>query len=587
MTSANTLDRIEYESIEGGLFELVAWSPDGKEVLHEDEIGIERVEDLVGKELAQKIQNLEGEETGGAYRDWRTLNNVDLKVGGEGMKAFYDKMLPSMVNKYVKKWGGKVEPGVLEGDLEAWVLPITTQMRDGAMAGQPLFQPLNHGVDLDQAVPIVQAEAQLGSFRPADLDGGEGLAHLVAIIERQTKTVDLGKGKTVRKVAVPAIGQEASLSNNNIRHAISSAMSSDVDTLVGVEAVANLPQLIESAVLVETHEDKKNEPGLRRIHRLFAGFGLENKTYAAKITIKEYEEGSQTLLDGVYSAYDAKLEKAVPDGNRVSRQPQRAESAHSTSGTNIILRDLLSGVKDSDGKPYLEGAERLNQADDIVRGMTEWRDGDPIVTLFKKGKVDTVIHELGHVLRREMADFAMDEYIPRAPASRQRFLQLRRDYETICRFVGADPHSRWTRAQEETFADAFLAYVYRGEAPSKGLRSAFEYLRRQLVQLYEAYRDNLPELDKEIVGVFDRVLATEAETRVIRAERSVQPTIEGGDGLTAEQVRDLQQKKGRAYESVEKLIRQHRLQGYIDKLPRMEARGRRAGATPAGDPRHE
>jgi hypothetical protein len=38
-----------------------------------------------------------------------SYSGLDLKVGGEGMKGFYDVMLPKELGKYVKQWGGKVE----------------------------------------------------------------------------------------------------------------------------------------------------------------------------------------------------------------------------------------------------------------------------------------------------------------------------------------------------------------------------------------------------------------------------------------------------------------------------------------------
>lgn len=84
-----------------------------------------------------------------------TYSGLDLKVGGSGMRAFYDQMLPQMVNKYVKKWGGKVgetevvteqakeftDGQVLSATTKsAHSLDITPAMRDAVMQGQPLFQ---------------------------------------------------------------------------------------------------------------------------------------------------------------------------------------------------------------------------------------------------------------------------------------------------------------------------------------------------------------------------------------------------------------------------------------------------------------
>ena len=36
------------------------------------------------------------------------VGGVDLKVGGEGMKGFYDKIIPDAANKLGKQWGAKV-----------------------------------------------------------------------------------------------------------------------------------------------------------------------------------------------------------------------------------------------------------------------------------------------------------------------------------------------------------------------------------------------------------------------------------------------------------------------------------------------
>lgn len=54
--------------------------------------------DVIGKDISQKILDSEEGELSGA----------GLKIGGAGMKGFYDKILPDFMNKYTKKWGGRV-----------------------------------------------------------------------------------------------------------------------------------------------------------------------------------------------------------------------------------------------------------------------------------------------------------------------------------------------------------------------------------------------------------------------------------------------------------------------------------------------
>lgn len=69
-----------------------------------------KLPDIVGKEVAQKIIDGAGKEISHKGTDAATkeLTGVDLKVGGEGMKGFYDQIIPAFLNKYTKKWGGKV-----------------------------------------------------------------------------------------------------------------------------------------------------------------------------------------------------------------------------------------------------------------------------------------------------------------------------------------------------------------------------------------------------------------------------------------------------------------------------------------------
>jgi hypothetical protein len=58
------------------------------------------LDDVVGKDMADKIMALESPAD---------FEGNDLKVGGSGMKGFYDNMLLNEIGKYVKQWGAKVE----------------------------------------------------------------------------------------------------------------------------------------------------------------------------------------------------------------------------------------------------------------------------------------------------------------------------------------------------------------------------------------------------------------------------------------------------------------------------------------------
>lgn len=145
----------------GGLLYEIAAYKDGNLVFSEEGADADRAAELLGKEMAAKITKGEGEKmTDAPARDWRIFKGDDLAIGGEGMKGFYDKMLPDFVRKYVKKWGGKVEKTVIDtddGPTGVHSVTITPEMREAIKGGQPLFMPGEEG-------------GQLAKFDKEDMD---------------------------------------------------------------------------------------------------------------------------------------------------------------------------------------------------------------------------------------------------------------------------------------------------------------------------------------------------------------------------------------------------------------------------------
>jgi hypothetical protein len=88
------------------------------------------LDEVVGKEMAAKI--MEATEP-------KEFSGLDLQVGGEGMKGFYDNILPKSLDKLGKKFDAKVGKTEMDG-AEVWQMDITPQMRESVTTkGQPLF----------------------------------------------------------------------------------------------------------------------------------------------------------------------------------------------------------------------------------------------------------------------------------------------------------------------------------------------------------------------------------------------------------------------------------------------------------------
>lgn len=132
--AASNVERyVSIKTIRGDAIE-VPTEPNSDVIVSGDYKG-QRLSDVVGKELADKILSVpEGTD------DY--ISGDGLKVGGEGMKGFYDKMLPAFMNKYGKKWGVKVEDIHLnlESGLDMHSVPVTEEMKESVMEGQTMFK---------------------------------------------------------------------------------------------------------------------------------------------------------------------------------------------------------------------------------------------------------------------------------------------------------------------------------------------------------------------------------------------------------------------------------------------------------------
>jgi hypothetical protein len=83
-----------------------------------DVIGIEddsKLEEAVGKDLAKKIsEDYEELKELNKYGDSKNYKGGDLKVGGEGMKAFYNSILPKVAKKEAQRFDKKAKVDVVD-----------------------------------------------------------------------------------------------------------------------------------------------------------------------------------------------------------------------------------------------------------------------------------------------------------------------------------------------------------------------------------------------------------------------------------------------------------------------------------------
>lgn len=161
-----------YASKDGDKYYVEVYDPNGKEITFNGLIGDSRstgtytpeeLANVFGKEGAKEIISAadalpsedeverlhQKAEASGTKEDrdaWRKASAAEIDGSelfkGEGMKGFYDQMLPRFMDKYGKKWGVKTEdmqlPNLANG-ITAHAIPVTEEMKESVMEGQLMF----------------------------------------------------------------------------------------------------------------------------------------------------------------------------------------------------------------------------------------------------------------------------------------------------------------------------------------------------------------------------------------------------------------------------------------------------------------
>ena len=121
------------EMNDGTMYEMFV-QPDGTINSGGEVFDGKRVGEVFGKEIGARI--MEATEP-------TEISGDGLRVGGEGMRGFYDEILPRYMNKYGKKWGvtvGEVElPEVEESGRRMWSVDVTPEMKESVLEGQVMF----------------------------------------------------------------------------------------------------------------------------------------------------------------------------------------------------------------------------------------------------------------------------------------------------------------------------------------------------------------------------------------------------------------------------------------------------------------
>lgn len=300
--------------------------------------------DVVGKELANRLLTT----------DEREIKGDNLRIGGEGMKGFYDDMLPRFVSKYAKKWGAKVGevtmPELQDGYQTMHSVDITEPMKESVMQGQALF-------------------SIIGEIGAAKLDAAEEVTTRMDNLNIARRME--AEGKDARAIRL-ATGWERG-ADQKWRYEID-----DVD-------------FNQDAFIVPTHNTKLDEVLINA-----------DELFAAYPELKGYFITWQSPYFGENGVFDKKtktitLNRRFYDGG-ANWSRRYDKSVQVFSGRNVLLHELQHAIQHIEG--FARGGNKMefdNRLDKIVYDADDWIKR---LRKFKSGRA--YLDALGHGTQRDI-----------------------------------------------------------------------------------------------------------------------------------------------------------------------------------------
>lgn len=248
------------------------------------------------------------------------------------------------------------------------------------------------------------------------------------------------------------------------------------------------------------------------------------------------DEGRLVTPQEAYEAIQGEAEaRNVQKRIDMSKEERLASLAAETEDVaredQIFLRDTLAN----------ESREAASQPRASITPVGD----EYLIQLYKGADLSSLLHETGHMFL-----FEMEQDIRAGLADES----LRADYDTLQAWMGAldddvalkaeydrsmkqtvaaygkrefDALPDWmkedarNRAKQEMFARGFEQYLREGKAPARSLESAFTRFRKWLLNIYRKALQLNVELTDDVRGVFDRLLATDAEMNARAVENGL------------------------------------------------------------------
>ena len=280
-----------------------------------------------------------------------------------------------------------------------------------------------------------------------------------------------------------------------------------------VTALANIPKVSDNGL-----SEKLNET-------------LDQEYQAGKVSDAVYRGTKTGLLDGAVRDDVGTVQQAT----RPAASRQLEQSSNKYQSKYLAGRDVAS-LNPEERAQYdaLATPEVLNAPG--ARGT--FNPKTLTISLLERANLSTFHHEMAHFYLETLIDIASG---PNAPAP------IVSDVNTLMDWFGVKDLATWNgmsfeakRASHEKFAEHYERYLFEGQSPNQEMQTLFRRFSTWMKDVYKNAKDWMEGMGKtltpEVRGVYDRMLATDAQIEEAEHVRNYAPLFKSADqaGMTPE-----------------------------------------------------
>lgn len=336
--------------------------------------------DVVGKDLAKRIMAGEGKDGTifDADRDLpaKVIEDDALRIGGEGMKGFYDQMLPRFMDKYGKKWGVKtgevVLPGLGDNGMTMWSVDVTPEMRESVMKGQPMFMKMSDKekeAEYRRLVDIVEKPKRIEKLRTSEFAKITGEEIDLSGNESEKKKSAKLYGRTLQgSYTNEDTGNKIQLQRGRKNGGINEVLQHNYKDIPHLKSVAAIPQIIEKSILISSNAntDKDKNPNISEYQHYVCGLKIGNEDYTVHALVAVDNVGNRYYDHNLVQIEKGKLLDHV-NGKAVIEGFGTTPSTKLTTNSERKVNSLLSILQIN--------PEEISRAEERLRELEAWNPG--------------------------------------------------------------------------------------------------------------------------------------------------------------------------------------------------------------------